>query len=102
MLMEDLVYFINNQENSSDIWNFILYEQPGRCGWRHMYNYQELELILRFCSNNDINIDIDLIMSYLKVYKTFNVSYNEYISKKTRYDTMIFNIYYNHLLPVKL
>ena len=67
-----------------------------------MYNYQELELILRFCSNNDINIDIDLIMSYLKVYKTFNVSYNEYISKKTRYDTMIFNIYYNHLLPVKL
>ena len=100
--MENLVYFINNQVNSTDIWNFILYEQPGRCGWRHMYNYEELELILRFCANNNININIDLIMSYLKSFKTFNISYEKYISKKIKYDILIFNIYYNNLLPVKL
>lgn len=102
MIMEDLVYFINNQPNSEDIWDFILYEQPGRCGWRQMYNYQELDIITSFCSTNKINIDIDDVISYLKVYKTFNITYEQYISKKIKYDIMIFTIYYDNLLPNKL
>lgn len=102
MLMEDLVYFMNNQHNSEEIWDFILYEQPGRCGWRHMYNYSELDIITRFCFTNKIDIDIDLVISYLKVYKAFNITYEEYISKRIKYDIMMFNIYYDNLLPSKL
>ena len=98
-MIDQLLYFINNHVNSKDLWNFILYEQPGRCGWRHMYNYSELDLISRFCFDKNFKIDIDLIMDYLKAYKTFNITYKEYKTKKIKYDIMIFNIYYNNLLP---
>ena len=101
-MIDQLLYFINNHVNSKDLWKFILYEQPGRCGWRHMYNYPELDLILKFCFDKNPKVDIDLIMNYLKAYKTFNITYKEYTSKKIKYDMLIFDIYYNNLLPNKL
>jgi hypothetical protein len=94
--MKNLIYFINCQQNKNEIWSFIEFEQPGRCGWRNMYNYNKLDLICNFCLKNDINMDIDIVMDYLKVYRLFGISYEIYIKNKYKYNILIFNYYYNN------
>ena len=89
MDLSKIIYFINSQKNKNDIWNFIHFTQPPRCGFLSMSGYPELDLIGNFLVNN-YDISIDDLMDYLKAYKLLNISYKDYIKNKIKYNTKVF------------
>ena len=95
MDLSKIIYFINSQKNIDNLWYFIEYEIPPRCGWRCMFGYPELDLITNYTYKNDYKITIDNLMNYLKAYRLLNISYNEYSKNKIKYDTFVFKYYYD-------
>lgn len=94
--LQKIIRFINFQNNKDELWKFIEFEQPCRCGWNFMYGFEELNLLMNFCITNNFNIEPDNLISYLKIYRIKSITYEEYISNKFKYNTMIFNYYYNN------
>ena len=95
MDISKIIYFINSQKNKDDIWYFIDFVQPPRCGFLSMFGYNELDLICNFLVMNNYIISIDDLMDYLKAFRLLNISYEKYLKEKIKYDEKVFKYYYD-------